>query len=111
MTTPAQEIRAAAEKIRKTPAYNNDGQWGVETVTGDSLGVYSYSRHEFVATVGSVSGDPACERDAAWMALMSPALAGPLEEMLNSAAAAVESGAPCPPPLLHFVRVINGSTP
>lgn len=90
---PSDELRAAATLLRETARGATPGPWGVETVVKDSIGVYSYPGHQFVATLGSASGDSAVRHDAAWVALANPALAEPDAELLDVIAEfAVEYG-------------------
>lgn len=86
MSTPSDELRAAATLLRETARAATPGPWGVETVVRDSIGAYSYPGHSFVATIGDRTADEYVVRDAAWITLANPELAEPLADLLDSIA-------------------------
>lgn len=80
--TPAEELRAAAAKVRKTAVKAAPGPWKVCRAVGIGCVVHDPTV-TFCITVETkwVSGG-----DAAWIALASPTLAGPLAAWLESCA-------------------------
>lgn len=119
--TPAEELRAAAKLLRETAEQATPGPWGVESVASESIGVLSYPAHAFVATIGVRTADESVTADAAWIALVSPALAKPLAAWLDSRAQALDDLPSVADDLanrkgsnirqaLDIARVINGRT-
>lgn len=104
-----EELRAAATKLRETARGTTPGPWGVETVVKDSIGVYSYPGCSFVATIGNVTADTIVARDAAWIVLAGPAIAGPLADVLDGCAAGWD-GCRAHVRLLTVARALNGAT-
>jgi hypothetical protein len=81
--TPAETLRAAAQRLREVAADTSPGRWQTNGY-GDygwyvSLGTYGHG----VETHDSRQG----KADAEWIALASPALAEPLAEWLVAVAA------------------------
>jgi hypothetical protein len=88
---PAETLRAAAAKVRETGAKATPGPWTAQEVP-DEVYVEIMAGTE-VAVAHAVCEHPAAPgaaADAEWIALMSPALAGPLASRLDAAADAYE---------------------
>lgn len=136
MTTPAEELRTAAAKLRQTAANATPGPW--EDVSTDDTGAWprwilgapnadGYGQdvlvvHEEVAEAYSV----VAREDLAWIALVNPGLAEPLAAWLDACANDIGSITPLAGDLDLFVfcdepssvkravavaRAINGGTP
>lgn len=105
MSTPAEELRAAATRLRETAAEACGGPWenGDDDLLWIGGSVWGYSVHKegtFLA------GDPA------WIALVHPGLAEPLAEWLETEAHMAEKrGNSAEGQTFHALkvaRVING---
>jgi len=78
--TRAEKLRAAATRMREAGADAMDGEWAV-----DENGTAVYSSE--VAPYGAPCVVPqVAEEDAEWIALVDPRLAGPLPDLLDTAA-------------------------
>ncbi|MFC7929146.1 hypothetical protein [Streptomyces cinereoruber] len=78
MTTPAEELRAAAQKLRETVAAASPGPWTV-----NDWGNVQTARHEEVAEVWPLQSKP--DANAAYIALMGPDVGQHLADLLGSA--------------------------
>jgi hypothetical protein len=108
MSTPAEELRAAATKLRETASKATPGPWRVGGGTSIGVGIEPHSRGSFAydAIVAEATSEEDRENDvetafgwdrvvevgtpaadAEWIALASPALAEPLADLLDSIAA------------------------
>lgn len=108
VTTPADELRAAAAKLRETAGeiVNVNGGDGFEKWT------------EFYGGDDDFPGEFLDKRDLAWIALVHPGLAEPLAAWLDAVAGGWEESAKISPgssgarfaahPALAVARVING---
>jgi hypothetical protein len=98
---PAALLRQAAEKLRETAKHATPGPWSAEESTEYGFRVGTADQKAWVAWTGEYDDEPVESRaDARWIALMSPALAGPLADWLESEAsywANVYVGQPMPP--------------
>jgi hypothetical protein len=97
VTSPADELRAAATKLRETASKATPGPWHTVGLPWNHETPYVVAGHpdphvgKFVAEVEQVFGDlDEDDRDhapdAAWVALANPALAEPLAIVLEDAA-------------------------
>jgi hypothetical protein len=82
--TPAEELRAAATKLRETAAKATPGSWTAREHSSDIFA--DSSDFEWVAEA-LIPHEPAISRgNAAWIALMSPVIAEPIARVLDEAA-------------------------
>jgi len=121
--TPAEELRAAATKLRETAAKATPGPWHIREGNEVSSNVIARSEHMVIDGGGWTDGSKAVvygaalNTDAAWIALASPALAEPLAALLELQAKVfamlTDSVAPdfaeaYSLPALTLARLING---
>jgi hypothetical protein len=92
MSTPADELRAAATLLRETASKATPGPWQIRDGNNVSSNVAARDEHMVIDGGGWTDGTKAVvygaalTADAAWIALMSPAAAEPLAALLKGAA-------------------------
>lgn len=94
--TPAEELRAAATKLRATAAHAAAGPWHIRPGNDVSSNVADRNDDLIIDGGGYASGDKAIvygaalNGDAAWISLVNPLLAEPLAQLLEDQAAMYE---------------------
>lgn len=118
MTTPADELRTAAESLRKAAEAATDGPWISETSPVYGFRVGTANMRAWVAFTGDYADEPdESGPDAAYIAAMHPgvglALAGWLESTAESLDATTHPGwqETVAQPVLAVARAINGGQP
>lgn len=96
--TPAEELRAAAAKLRETAGTATDGPWQLDGPywwhSGDCTHVVTDARDRMsVAVMPQREDAPHRDANAAWIALAHPGLAEPLAKWLEREAKYAERAA------------------
>ena len=95
--SPVEELRAAAKVLRETASKATPGPWEIRDGNKASSNVATRDEHMVIDGGGWTDGKKAVVygaalvADAAWIALMSPAVAEPLAVLLDEAAKRRES--------------------
>jgi len=95
--TPIEELRAAATIVRQAAAKATPGPWRIRQGNTISSNIADRDGHMVIDGGGWTDGTKtvvygaALNADAAWIALMSPALAEPLAAWLESEALSLRS--------------------
>ena len=92
--TPSEVLVRAADLIRDTAAAATDAPWATVAMRDHSFSVWS-SNTSFEGEDEEVANSP-IEPDARWIALMSPAVAGPIEQVFRAMVPAAEQAEAIP---------------
>lgn len=113
MSTPAEELRAAAQRVRELAKDATGGEWMHFHDTGDRWYVEAGDGHTVAETAPCEEHEGRARIDAHWIAAMSPAIAEPLAKLLEwcEDAIPVNPYQPLILPAQRLARAILATTP